>query len=50
MTLFDPGPSLKKCFVYCGDDRCDCESGPRYRHLRDIPEIPPLAEVMALFS
>ncbi len=31
MTLFDPGPSGKRCFAYCGDDVCDCECAPRYR-------------------
>lgn len=28
--LIDPGPRRKKCLAYCGDDRCDCESNPRY--------------------
>ena len=38
--LFDPGPALKKCFVYCGDDRCNCEAAPRYRDLM----VPPVCE------
>lgn len=29
--LYDPGPSQKRCFAYCGDELCNCESSPRYR-------------------
>jgi hypothetical protein len=35
MSLF--GPILKKgkrCLVYCGDDRCDCDCNPRYLRYR----------------
>jgi len=38
--LFDAGPvKHKHCFVYCGDNRCNCEKNPKYRrmNLRDVP-------------
>lgn len=31
MSLRPPQPSGKKCFVYCGDERCDCEASPKFR-------------------
>ena len=26
----------KRCFKYCGDDRCDCSASPRARAMRRI--------------
>lgn len=34
MSIIDPGPRLDKyCFIYCGDDVCDCQRAPRYRRI-----------------
>lgn len=34
--------SEKRCFVYCGDDLCNCEAGPNGTDglLRTLPHIP----------
>lgn len=45
MSLCDAGPTNKHCFVYCGDDRCDCQKAPRYRGQVDYPvlvDLPPM--------
>lgn len=30
-VLFNPGPSLKLCTVYCGDNQCTCSKNPKYK-------------------
>lgn len=30
MTLIDHWQLGKYCFIYCGDDRCDCDRSPYY--------------------
>lgn len=35
--LIDPGPRRKKCLVYCGDDRCDCDANPRHQTWNHSP-------------
>ena len=30
MSFCDTGPIDKHCFIYCGDDVCDCYANPKY--------------------
>lgn len=42
VSIIEPWPTDKRCFVYCGPEHCNCMAGARLRH----PSFPSIGDAM----